>query len=254
MFFGTDPNAVAKGTATAQTVTDHSFTPSALQYATTYYWRVDEVNTVTYPGDVWSFSTVAYGVVDDFESYNDNNNTIYDTWVDGVTDGKSGSQVGYNQAPFAEHTIIHGGVQSMPLQYDNTAKFSFSEATRAFAPAQNWTASGIKSLSLWLQGATTNTGGQLYLKINGTKVAYNGRAGDLAKSAWTPWNIDLSTVGTSVTKVTSLTIGVEGAGSKGILYVDDIRLYPLTPQYVTPVNPGKTNLVAYWIHGWRCQG
>jgi hypothetical protein len=28
--------------------------------------------------------------------------------------------------------------------------------------------------------------------------------------------------------------------------VDDIRLYPLAPQYVTPANPGKTNLVGYW--------
>ncbi len=49
-----------------------------------------------------------------------------------------------------------------------------------------------------------------------------------------------------MSKVTSLTIGIEGAGSKGILYVDDIRLYPLTPQYITPVDPGKANLVALW--------
>ena len=91
-------------------------------------------------------------------------------------------------------TIVHGGMQSMPLTYDNTAKFSFSEATRTFATAQNWTTSGIKSLSLWFQGAATNTGGQLYVKINGTKVSYNGNAGDLAKAAWIPWNIDLSTV------------------------------------------------------------
>ncbi len=95
--------------------------------------------------------------MDDFESYNDDNNRIYDTWIDGLTDGKSGSQVGYDNAPFAEKTIIHGGAQSMPLKYDNTAKFSFSEATRTFAPAQNWTTSGIKSLSLWFQGAATNT-------------------------------------------------------------------------------------------------
>ena len=52
VFFGTDPNAVANGTATAKTVTDHSFTPVSLLFGTTYYWRVDEVNTVSYPGDV----------------------------------------------------------------------------------------------------------------------------------------------------------------------------------------------------------
>ena len=76
---------------------------------------------------------------------------IYDAWIDGLTDGKSGSQVGYDQAPFAEKTIVHGGTQSMPLKYDNTAK-SFSEAVRTFDPAQNWTASGVKSLSLFFQG------------------------------------------------------------------------------------------------------
>ena len=122
--------------------------------------------------------------MDDFESYNDDSNRIYDAWIDGLTDGKSGSQVGYDQAPFAEKTIVHGGTQSMPLKYDNTAK-SFSEAMRTFDPAQNWTASGVKSLSLFFQGAAADNGGQLYVKINGTKVSYNGNASDLAKPAWT---------------------------------------------------------------------
>ena len=243
VFFGTDPNAVASGAVAAKTVADPVFTPGTLDLATTYYWKVDEVNTVTYPGDVWSFTTTAYGVVDDFESYNDDRNRIYDAWIDGLTDGKSGSQVGYDQAPFAEKTIVHGGAQAMPLKYDNTAK-SFSEAVRTFDPAQNWTASGIKSLSLYFRGAADN-GGQLYVKINGTKVAYSGNAGDLGKASWTVWNIDLSTV-SGLNKVTSLTIGIEGAGSKGIVYVDDIRLYPQTPAYITPVDPGKTNLVAFY--------
>ena len=182
--------------------------------------------------------------MDDFESYNDDAKRIYDAWIDGLTDGKSGSQVGYDAAPFAEKAIIHGGVQSMPLKYDNTAK-SFSEAVRTFDPAQNWTASGIKSLSLYFQGPAANTGGQLYVKINSTKVSYNGGAGDLAKGIWIAWNIDLATV-SGLNKVTSLTIGIEGAASKGIVYIDDIRLYPRTPEYLTPVDPGKTNLVALY--------
>ena len=244
VYLGTDPNAVANGTVAAQTVTDHSFSPAGLLYGTTYYWKVDEVNAVTYPGDVWSFTTTAFGVVDDFESYNDDDNRIYDAWIDGLTDGKSGSQVGYDAAPFAELKIIHGGKQSMPLKYDNTAK-SFSETVATFSPAQNWTANGVKSLSLYFQGAAGN-GGQLYVKINGTKVSYNGGASDIAKPAWLPWNIDLSTVGGGVSKVTSLTIGIEGSGSKGILYVDDIRLYPKTPEYITPVDPGKANLLALY--------
>ncbi|MCX5644017.1 MAG: discoidin domain-containing protein [Phycisphaerae bacterium] len=245
VYLGTDPNAVANGAVVATTVTSHSLSPATLLYGTTYYWKVDEVNAVTYPGDVWSFTTTAYGVVDDFESYNDDDNRIYDTWIDGLTDGKSGSQVGYDVAPFAELTIIHSGKQAMPLKYDNTASPFLSEATRTFAPSQDWTGNGVKSLSLYFQGAAGNTG-QLYLKINNTKVAYNGDAGNLAKPAWIPWNIDLSTVGGSVSNVTKLVIGIEGSGSKGILYIDDIRLYPKTPEYITPADPGQTNLLALY--------
>jgi len=225
IYLGTDSSAVANGAVAAKTVTGHSFSPAGLLYGTIYYWRVDEVNAVTYPGDVWSFTTAVFGVVDDFESYNDDDNRIYDTWIDGLTDGKSGSQVGYDVAPFAEKTIIHGDKQSMPLKYDNTASPFYSEATRTFGGSQNWTANGVKSLSLYFQGAAGNTG-QLYLKINNLKVAYKGDAGDIAMPGWTPWNIDLSTVGGSVSNVTKLTIGVEGSGSKGIVYLDDIRLYP----------------------------
>ena len=46
--------------------------------------------------------------------------------------------------------------------------------------------------------------------------------------------------------MTSLTIGIEGSGSKGIVYIDDIRLYPQTPAYIAPVDPGKANLVALY--------
>jgi hypothetical protein len=131
---------------------------------------------------------------------------------------------------FCESTIVHGGKQSLPLAYDNS-KVTLSEATRTFGKAQDWTAGGIKGLSLWFWGVANNTG-QLYLKINDTKVPYNGPAADLAKPLWQRWIVDLSTVA-GVNKVTKLTIGVEGAGAKGKLYVDDIRLYPTVAAPIT---------------------
>ena len=221
-----------------------------MEYGQTYYWRVDEVNEAkvpgTYEGAVWSFTTQEFEVVEDFESYTDDEgNRIYEFWIDGYADKSSGSQVGLSTAPFAEQTIIHGGKQSMPLFYDNTAPLSFSEAVLTFDASQNWTANGIKSLSLFVQGAAGN-GGQLYLKINNTKVSYNGGATDIAKPAWLPWNIDLSTVGGNLSKVTSLTIGIEGTGAKGTLYVDDIRLYPKTPEFITPAEPDKASLLALY--------
>ncbi len=249
VFFGTDPNAVAAGTAPAKTVTEHAYAPEALTLGTTYYWRVDEVNTVTYPGDVWSFTTQAFKVVDDFESYTDKaGKEVFSIWVDGLADNykSSGSTVGLNEAKngtFCETTIIHGDKRSMPLAYDNT-KAPVSEATRTFDPPQDWTANGIKSLSLWFQGVAGN-GGQLYVKINGTKIVYDGDAADLARATWHVWNIDLSKAG-KVNSVRTLTIGIEGAGAKGTLYLDDIRLYAILPALITPADPGTTGLVAYY--------
>jgi len=231
VYFGKDKSAVAGGTAAASTVADHGFTPAAMDLETTYYWRVDEVNGVVtpgvYEGDVWSFTTRKFKVVDDFESYTDEDGSrIYEFWIDGMTDNKSGSVVGHMEAPFAEQTIIHGGKQSMPMAYDNTS-MPASEATLTFDSAQNWTTSGVKSLTLYFQGLADNAGnGKLYVKIGGAKVTYGGDSADLAKPMWIAWNIDLSKVTGNLSKVTGLTVGVEGAGSKGTLYIDDIQLYP----------------------------
>ena len=152
VFFGTDRAAVTDGTAPAQTSADHAFDPGPLTYGTTYYWKVDEVNTVTYPGAVWSFTTQEFAIVDDFESYDDDNNRIYDAWIDGLTNGNTGSTVGYFGAPFAERTIIHGGKQSMPLDYNNTKSPYYSEAERVWDTPQNWAANGADTLTVYFRG------------------------------------------------------------------------------------------------------
>jgi hypothetical protein len=178
VFFGTDPNAVANGTVAGKTVTDHAFTPGTLNLGTTYYWKVDEVNTVTYPGDVWSFTTQEFAAVDDFESYNDDDNRLYDAWIDGYTDGKSGSIVGNMTAPFAEQTIIHGGKQAMPFEYNNVKAPYYSEASRTFDVTQNWTTNGADTLSLYFRGRAAgfadNGNGTFSMSSSGTDVWNNG--------------------------------------------------------------------------------
>jgi regulation of enolase protein 1 (concanavalin A-like superfamily) len=154
VYFSTDKTAVSSGTATAKTVTDHGFAPGSLNFGTTYYWKVDEIGTATYPGSLWSFTTQEYAVVDDFESYTDTSNRIYDIWIDGWTNG-TGSTVGYLQAPFAEQTIIHGGKQAMPFEYNNVKAPFYSETTRTFDTTQDWTLGGANSLSLYFQGFAT---------------------------------------------------------------------------------------------------
>jgi hypothetical protein len=156
VLFGTDSAAVADGTVPAETVTEHSYVPASLDFGTTYYWKVNEVGAVTYPGEVWSFTTQEYAVIDDFESYTDQaGEEVFSAWIDGFTNGLSGSTVGYFTATngtFGETTIVHSGKQSMPLQYDNTAVPFFSEAERTFASTQNWTGNGADSLVVYFRG------------------------------------------------------------------------------------------------------
>ena len=102
---------------------------------------------------------------EDAESYTNNEgNRIHEVWIDGWTNN-TGSTVGYTQAPFAEQTIIHGGLQSMPLDYNNINSPFYSEAELDFGGAQDWTADGIDTLVLYVQGRLINSPTQLYVGI-----------------------------------------------------------------------------------------
>jgi Concanavalin A-like lectin/glucanases superfamily/F5/8 type C domain len=220
VYFGTDPGAVEQ----AGTPSIDSYNPGGLDLGVTYYWQVDETSAEgqVWTGSLWSFTTQAYLVIDDFESYDDEDNVIYETWIDGWTN-ETGSTVGYLESPFAEQTIVHSGGQSMPLQYDNAG---VGTAEAELSLAQDWTTNNIQSLSLYFYGDAGNSSGQVYVKINGTRVDYDGSAANLASPTWHLWSIDLAASGASLSNVNSLTIGIEGAGASGIVYIDDIRLYP----------------------------
>ncbi|MEN6575067.1 MAG: LamG-like jellyroll fold domain-containing protein [Phycisphaerales bacterium] len=188
VYFGADPNALS-----AQTVTDNRFTPAAMDFGTVYYWRVDEVGaTGTYVGDLWSFTAEEFAPADDFESYDDDidaGTTIWQTWIDGISGNTNGSQVGYDESPFAEQTIVHGGRQSMPITYDNDGTFRegtqfertgvpfYSEVERVFDPVQNWTGNGATDVGLWVRGypviaavAVAEAGGKMDLTGAGADI------------------------------------------------------------------------------------
>jgi hypothetical protein len=264
VYVSADSAAVTAGTAPVKTVTDHKLqlAPLGLQYGTTYYWKVNEVNDAASPkvqeGDLWSFTTPDYGVVDDFESYNDQCNRIFFAWVDGFghngsTDcgvapsagNGSGSTVGNTNPPFAEKTVVHGGVQAMPLAYDNTGGKSASEATRTFDVAQDWTVGGAKTLVLYFRGTTDSSPGQFYVKFNGTRLDYPGATSAVALGVWKQWNIDLASVGTNLKAIQTFAVGVSGSG-KGTLYVDDLLLYRVAPAVAEPKDPGTNGLSAYY--------
>jgi len=229
---------------------------------------VNEAETPSvWPGLRWSFSTVPYVTVDNFESYdNVSPDRPFQTWLDGFgysadeffpveyPGNGTGAGIGHDvwslssphyDGDIMEKTIVKAG-QSMPLYFNNTNGLTVSETEVALDSTQDWTANGIKSLSLNIHGNPGNSG-QLYLKINDTRLDYVGLSDALQRQQWIPWNIDLSEM-TGLENVTSLAIGIEGAGAAGLIYVDDIRLYPMTPETINPVVPidSDPNLVALY--------
>ncbi len=235
VYLGTDPETLAL----AGTVDTAAFAPGPLDLGATYYWQVTEVQeAASWEGSLWSFATQDYLVVDDFESYNDDDNVIYETWLDGWVN-ETGSTVGYFEAPFAEQSLVHSGRQSMPLFYDNAGGI-VSEAE--FELTQNWTTNGVQSLSLYFYGDTANTAAQLYVKINDTRIDYDGPAINITRPSWQLWSIDLSAVG-NVSNVRLLTIGIEGSGAQGVVYIDDIRLYPEVFDYLSDDITGAGDIV-----------
>ncbi|MCL5279595.1 MAG: PA14 domain-containing protein [Planctomycetes bacterium] len=242
VYFGTDAQAVAADLYQGRQALDATtFDPGPLEWGKTYYWRVDEVNEASpdspWTGPVWSFTTADFLVLDDFESYNDDldaKTTIFDTWIDGFTNGLSGSTVGNITAPFAEQRIVHTGMQSMPLDYDNTKSPYYSEAQRSWDTSQNWSINGVDTLTLYVCGQTANAADKLYVAVEdaaghvGTVV--HPDAAVLTTAQWTEWKIPLSSLsGVNAAKIKKITIGVgdrtkPAQGGTGRIFIDDIRV------------------------------
>jgi hypothetical protein len=248
VYLSTDEQAVIDGTAPVTVVTETSHSPSSLELGSTYYWRVDEVNAAetltTWQGDIWSFSTQDYLVVDDFESYNEipsgepGSKLIYETWADGfaANPATNGSTIGYLTGASMETDTVHGGNQSAPLLYDNSVA-SLSEVTvdPANLPiGRDWTMSTPEILVLWFYGDPGNAVTEkMYVKLNGNKVDYDGDAADIGRPRWGQWNIDLAAFGVDLNNVTQLGIGLERTGAfggTGTVFIDDITLYRLAPE------------------------
>ena len=263
VYLSTDEQSVIDGTVPVATVTETSYAAS-LDLASTYYWRIDEVNDAetptTWQGDIWNLSTQEYIVVEDFESYNDvaagedGSNLIYETWIDGYGVATNGSTIGFTVPfePTMETSAVFDGRQSVPLFYDNTVA-PHSEVTANVADlhaVQDWAKNGIKALTLRFYGDPNNSvNDQMYVKINGAKMTYDGDAENLRRMGWQMWYIDLASIGANLINVTDLAIGFEriGAfGGQGMVLLDGMRLYSYDRQLVTPSEPGNMGLVVHW--------
>ncbi|MHC4439840.1 MAG: hypothetical protein ACYS3S_20985 [Planctomycetota bacterium] len=182
VYFGADADAVKNATKSSpeykgpKALGEETYDPGELLLNTPYFWRIDEVNSVNpdspWAGNVWSFTTGDYFVIDDFEDYNATDNQIWFTWHDGLGAGApgtpgyvpgngTGSAVGdETTTSFTEETIVHGGLQSMPIEFNNNKQGSakYSETKKTLTDQTDWTDQGVANLSLWFRGYPASVG------------------------------------------------------------------------------------------------
>jgi hypothetical protein len=247
IYFGADKDAVKNADTGSpeykgsRNLGSESYDPGKLEWDSTYYWRIDEVNNTNpdspWTGPLWSFTTANFLIVDDFESYNDidppdpQSNRIFEAWLDGYEIPTNGALVGNDLPPYAEQTIVHSGIQSMPYFYDNSV--GYSEATLTLTYPRDWTENGVSKLTIWFRGDSDNAAENLYVALNGNAIVTNDNPDAAQVTTWTEWTIDLQAFadqGVNLANVNMIALGFGNrnnptVGGTGMMYLDDIRLY-----------------------------
>ena len=262
IYLGTDKDAVINATTASpeykgtRLLGTESYDAGKLAWDTTYYWRIDEVDSVNpdspWIGSVWSFNTGDFLVIDDFEDYDVGNNEIWWAWKDGLgyvahdnepayLGNGTGSAVGdETTASYTEETIVHGGIQSMPISYDNNKQgyAYYSEVELTLTEPRDWTEESVAELSLWFYGDPANDPELMYVAISNiagqSAVVVHDNPNAVQIDTWTEWVIPLQALvdqGVNLSDVDKIAIGfgtrgnLTVPGSSGSVFVDDIRLY-----------------------------
>ncbi|MCK5174036.1 MAG: hypothetical protein KAR47_11645, partial [Planctomycetes bacterium] len=186
-----------------------------------YQWRVDtrdESGSLMVTGDIWyvTIPDVDHIVVEDFGQYNDTGEML----------------VNWTAAGGAQLTL-HDFYGSMQFDYDTQASPYRSEATLAFATAQDWNATNMDTFAVTFSGLESNDPESMYFTVNDgtvTATVVYPQADATTDRWWGTWHIrlsDFSEQGLDLGHVTSLTIGLgdgSGPGGAGTIYIDDFLL------------------------------
>jgi len=124
----------------------------------------------------------------------------------------------------------------MHLFYDNS-EAPISEVERFWDTPQDWTRRGVDTLSLWFYGSPDNAAEPLQIRLvdregNAIAVVHPDPAVLLSES-WQQWSIPLAyfiNVDPAAIQSMAIVIGDETTegGGMGEVYIDDIRLHPVS--------------------------
>ena len=207
-----------------------TFDPNTLDLFKTYYWRVDQLDAnsvLIVKGPVWNFSSIEAIMVEDFESYDEEGNSIGDVWTD--KGGEGDMQIKLMNDPCLSP------VNSMRLRYQIYYPPHYAIAARSFSPAQDWTVNGVKILTVHYYGDESNFGLPLFVTIGDANVVVTD-VNTLAEG-WNEINVSLLKIaeaGVDLNNVSYMEIGLgDGTNLGGMsssqwddLFIDDIALYP----------------------------
>jgi hypothetical protein len=251
-----------RGTQTGTTYSLASLYPNfTLVSGTTYYWCVDEVNTVTgitCKGPLWQFTPADYITVEDFEDYNSTAD-INANWV------MNYAIPSCYLASFDTITSVLATSGQLSFAVDGTGKHGrfyynakpFSEMKRNYPGGTVFTGNSVlavqpAALRVDYIGATTNGVDEIYNRMYvaiedtaGNVGVYDNPDGNAALATrWTQWYSSLNTIKTAgypnvvnLGAVSNFYLGFglrclpgndQGIGGDGNVMFDNIRLYAST--------------------------
>jgi len=258
VYFGTSWNDVNTADTTSAVFQDNvgpnTFDPVLLDFDTTYYWRIDEVNETTsdlWTGMIWRFTTANYRNLEDFEAYA-TDNELTSSWSNGGYSPDNGSCATIHVGKTFYEEPAYGGEQSLDFSYANGDQgypygVYYSETEHVFDPNWDFTAIGVQLLTFYFHGDSGSEYwedpiSQMYVGLKDTEdtyeeVRYGDASGedinDIKTAQWQEWNVPLNEFTTvELEHIASIVIGFGDRTNtttpegRGKVYIDEIRLYP----------------------------
>jgi hypothetical protein len=233
VYFGTDADIVT--VATADNPLDvykgrqdsNSWNPGELILGQTYFWRVDQIDGetgATYPGDVWSFTTQAALMIDNFDDYT-NYEEVLLVWEE------EGSAWNYVSTGFA---VAGNSIWIWLNHPDQTPEQKGSHGSLILRRDMDFTKYGIRALA-FDYASDMNHGfvQDIFIELSDGTTSARVTIDDpviVHNRAWGLVDIDLARfTGVDLSKIRSLAMGVSVAPDSNqtvSAYFDQLRLLP----------------------------